>query len=129
MVSNFSTLPESTFTLTALAAGIPFMLIGFIFYKYPPKKINPFVGYRSRRSMQNQQTWDEANRYSNKLMIKLGSVLVILGIIFYFIPLSAIAGTIAGIVPVLSAVLLLLVKTENRLQKLFDDEGNRREQA
>lgn len=79
--------------------------------------------------MQNQQTWDEANRYSNKLMIKLGSVLVILGIIFYFIPLSAIAGTIAGIVPVLSAVLLLLVKTENRLQKLFDDEGNRREQA
>ncbi len=115
---------ELTFTITTFTAGLCFVIVGAIFLKYPPKKINPFVGYRTRLSMRNQQTWDEGNRYSNKLMMRLGAALVLAGIVFYFIPLDPMAGTIAGVLTVVAAAVLLLYLTEKHLRSLFDEEGN-----
>lgn len=73
--------------------------------------------------MRNQQTWDEANLYSNKLMVKLGIALIVLAVIFYLIPLSPLVGTVAGLVTVLVAVFIILSMTERRLKNLFDDDG------
>ena len=38
------------------------IVIGLLWSKHPPKKINAFYGYRTQRSTQNQQTWDFAHR-------------------------------------------------------------------
>ena len=60
--------------------AIIFLIAGYIQKFYPPKKINTLYGYRTDRSMQNQQTWDEGNRYSTGLMIKNAWVMLIAGI-------------------------------------------------
>ena len=54
----------------------PILLLFSIFYKLrPPRKINYIYGYRTRRSMQNQEMWDEANSYSSSLMVLIAALL------------------------------------------------------
>lgn len=68
-----------------LILGSIFTFIGVIFKVFPPKKINYIYGYRTRLSMKNQETWEEAQRFSAYSMIILGVISVILGLILNFI--------------------------------------------
>ena len=49
-----------------------FLVVGIVFWMYPPKKINEFYGYRTTRSRKSQEDWDFAQRYSAKLMTIFG---------------------------------------------------------
>lgn len=49
-----------------------FLVVGVVFWMYPPKKINGLYGYRTTRSCKSQESWDFAQRYSAKLMTILG---------------------------------------------------------
>ena len=53
---------------------IPILMIvlGKVFVKNPPKTINAIVGYRTSRSMKNQDTWNFAHLYCGKLWGKIG---------------------------------------------------------
>ena len=51
---------------------ITIAVIGYIMNKYPPKKVNWFVGYRTRKSMKDETVWKIANQYCGKLWIKIG---------------------------------------------------------
>ena len=51
-----------------------FLVVGIVFWAYPPKKINEFYGYRTTRSRKSQEAWDFAQKYSAKLMTVLGLV-------------------------------------------------------
>ncbi|SCP96204.1 SdpI family protein [Anaerobium acetethylicum] len=53
------------------------IVIGAVFKKHPPKKINSFAGYRTVRSMKSQKAWDFANRYSARLMLSCGVILLV----------------------------------------------------
>lgn len=57
---------------------IPVMItvIGYIMNKYPPKKVNWFVGYRTRKSMKDENAWKVANQYCGKLWIKIGLIML-----------------------------------------------------
>ena len=48
---------------------IPATMIGFglLFLKRPPKKINAIFGYRSMRSMRNEDTWRFAHQHCGKV--------------------------------------------------------------
>ena len=50
------------------------MVVGIVFWMYPPKKINEFYGYRTTRSRKSQEAWDFAQKYSAKMMMVLGLV-------------------------------------------------------
>jgi uncharacterized membrane protein len=63
---------------------------------YPPEKINTGYGYRTKASMRNQQTWDEANRYSSRLMLFCGLALLIIGLLSFFVSFLRQTGIIAG---------------------------------
>lgn len=62
---------------------IPVIMIvsGITFFLIPPKKINSFYGYRTRRSMQNNETWEFAHKFSGKIMFIVGILLLIVSII------------------------------------------------
>lgn len=45
------------------------------------KTINSIVGYRTRRSMKNQQTWDYAHRECGLLWRRWGSTMLVLTVI------------------------------------------------
>ncbi|RYX87690.1 SdpI family protein, partial [bacterium] len=60
--------------------GAIFLITGFVVLQFPGKKINSSYGYRTFRSMENQQTWDFVQLYSAKESIKLGIILVLCSI-------------------------------------------------
>ena len=107
--------------------GIIFIIAGLIQKTWPPKHINNLYGYRMPSSKQNQQTWDEANRYSARYMIKAGVVLCMLGILvsvlFHIIPMSMrIKDAIWRFLMLATAMgsaVSLIVATERHLEKPF----------
>ncbi|MEQ6121436.1 SdpI family protein [Reichenbachiella sp. MALMAid0571] len=101
------------------------LLLSIVFKLFPPKKINYLYGYRTKRSMKNQETWDEANRYSFNLMIPIGIITTLLQGIFYFTLGSKNAVAIASAVMVV-LLLITIPMTENHLKKNFDNEGKRK---
>jgi uncharacterized membrane protein len=48
------------------------LVVGVVFWTYPPKKINGLYGYRTTRSRKSQEAWDFAQRYSAKLLTIFG---------------------------------------------------------
>lgn len=109
--------------------GLLLIIIGFIQQKFPPKKINDWYGYRTPMAKKNQRNWDEGNRYSAKLFIKIGVVMVIAGVIVSVLLhqisskslkdgltfITMIGGSMAG-------VLVMMSKTERHLEKFEEDE-------
>ena len=59
------------------------LLIGYFMYKYPPKKINWFIGYRTRKSMKNEEDWKFANRYCGKLWIITGLIMLVVTLMVF----------------------------------------------
>ena len=106
------------------------LIFGIRFGKNPPKKINSFFGYRTARSMRNQQTWDCAHRYLGKLWKLLAPMLVVLAVV----PMALVYGktndemsTVGLIVCFVQLALLLcsLPITEQYLKRTFDEHGRR----
>ncbi|AEV69979.1 SdpI family protein [Acetivibrio clariflavus] len=107
------------------------IIVGYLMYKHPPKKINAFYGYRTSRSMKNDETWKFAHDYCGRIWIKLGFVLLIPTIIAS-IPFINSAINVVGIVTlVIQGVQVIVLigsifPVEAALKKNFDDNGNRR---
>lgn len=111
--------------------GIIMLTLGLIMTKFPPKKINKWYGYRTTSSMKNQQTWDEANRYSARMMVTIGVILLIAGIVLTVLMNYLITGkqkaeglmigiTIAmGILP----AAIMIAATESHLDKTFNNKN------
>jgi uncharacterized membrane protein len=107
--------------------GIIILAAGWMMVKYPPKKINHLYGYRTESSMRNQQTWDEANRFSGRLMIKIGWILLLVGLVLSLIFNAGILRpsiqnvlrpAVLLISSVASAVILIAV-TQKHLERTF----------
>lgn len=112
------------FTLTNLLTGFFFVTIGYWYYKHPPKNINSFSGYRTQASMRNQQTWNEGNRYSSRIMIIIGAVMLTIGLLSFFILfLQELHVLIAAGFTIIAALSIMLF-TERHLEKKFDNTGN-----
>lgn len=112
---------------------IPVVMIGFgrYFMKTAPREINTLFGYRTARSMKNQDTWVFAHKYCGKIWSVTGLVMLpvtlVLMLLIYgksedTIGLVGGAITFAQIIPLIVAI----VPTERALKKNFDENGNRR---
>ena len=109
---------------------MPLMMVGFglLLMKNPPKKINSYYGYRTRRSVRSQETWDFAHYYFGKLWLVCGLVSLPISLV----PLCLVLGkseqviSVAGLIVLGIQTLLLLVTillTERALMKNFDEFG------
>jgi uncharacterized membrane protein len=107
------------------------ILAGYMMYKYPPTSINGVIGYRTKRSKLNIDTWKFAHHYCGKLWLKIG-VLVLLLTILIQIPLfkagEDIIGKVSLIIAMVQVVIILcsIYPVEKALRKNFDENGNRR---
>ena len=97
------------------------LLIGFLMYKNPPKKINYFLGYRTIKSMKNEKIWKEANQYCGKLWIKLGIIMLLISSLIFTLlhfKLIILSETIIAII-ILSQVIILVLSisiVENKIK-------------
>ncbi|WP_051285278.1 SdpI family protein [Aequorivita capsosiphonis] len=61
--------------------SISLILLGvsFIYFLFPPRKINHLYGYRTPRSMKNNNRWKLANKMAPKMLIALSLFDAVLG--------------------------------------------------
>ena len=113
---------------------VPAVMVGFgaYFMKRAPKKINYVFGYRTARSMKNEDTWKFAPKRIGKIWLVCGTVLLVVGTASFFTftaNKNENAESIASLV-ILGVQLLVLmcsiIPTESALKKTFDENGNRR---
>lgn len=92
------------------------------------KTINSIVGYRTRRSMQNQQTWDYAQRECGRLWVRWGVLMLVPAAVIMLLLLGKeipTIGTVGGIFTVLQMIPLFLsiAIVEKKLREKFDENG------
>ena len=112
---------------------VPLIMIAFggVFARHAPKEINGLVGYRTPRSMRNQDTWRFAHRYSGRLMFRWGLALLPLSVLALLPVLGQgeeVIGTAGAIICCVQMIPLfgIIAATERALKHTFDDSGKRR---
>ena len=112
---------------------IPLLMIflGRWMWKHSPQSINWVLGYRSKRSMRNMDTWKFAHEYCGKLWWKLGWITLIPTIaiqIPFFHNNEDVVGIVGGIICTIHTILLIvsIFPTEAALKKTFHEDGTRR---
>lgn len=112
---------------------IPLLMIflGRWMWKHSPQSINWVLGYRSKRSMRNMDTWKFAHEYCGKLWWKLGWITLIPTIaiqIPFFHSNEDVVGIVGGIICTIHTILLIMsiFPTEAALKKTFHEDGTRR---
>lgn len=112
-------------SLVHLVLGPLMLVLSLIFKFFPPKEINDFYGYRTKRSKKSQEAWDVANAYSFNLMIiaSLSTIILQLILILTVSKDNSIMISAAGLVMFLVGTIPL---TEMHLKKHFDENGNRK---
>lgn len=116
-----------------MAVLIPAIMIimGLLFRKAGPKKINYIYGYRTAMSMKNRDTWEFAHRYCGRYSLYLGLILLIpsavpmLFLIGRSVELIGIVGTVICFVDMVP-LFLVIFQTERELKRVFDENGNRK---
>ena len=102
--------------LPLFLVGLAFSIAAFITMKFPPKKINGIYGYRTARSMKSQENWDTAQRYSSRLMLKQGLVMLAIAGLLNVLPLPEEVAAIISVALLILSVIVLFVQTEKRLK-------------
>ena len=102
--------------LPLFLVGLAFSIAAFITMKFPPKKINSIYGYRTARSMKSQENWDKAHRYSSRLMLKQGIVMLAIGGMLITLPISDEVSALISVSLFIISVIVLFVQTEKKLK-------------
>ncbi len=100
-------------------------LLSLIFYFFPPKKINNFYGYRTHKSMLNQDVWDYSNTLFNKSLLIYSVICFVAAMLLtYFNPEQMQSWIPMGLL--LLTILVCVIKTEQGIKQNFDENGKRK---
>lgn len=105
------------------------LTLGILWRKNPPKNINGFYGYRTPRSMKNQETWNFAHKYISNLYFTWGIICTVLTVLVLTVYMGNedILESLMIYITIfqVACVVLPIVPTEIALKKNFDRDGNR----
>lgn len=99
---------------------VPFTMIfmGKVLERNPPKEINDFYGYRTKRSKKSQKAWDYAQVKCGNTWFKLGVGLGIISIVLnLFIPTKIEILSVINMIIGVCALILTIPYVENKLKK------------
>ena len=110
--------------------SVTMIVAGWFMWKHSPKKINSVVGYRSKRSMINMNTWKFAHENCGKRWWKIGWIMlvptILIQITFYGKSDDLIGWIGLGICIVECTILLVsIIPTERALKEAFTEDGIR----
>lgn len=112
---------ENPLANITLFGGLLFVLVGLIMTKFPPKKINYLYGYRTRSSMQNQERWDFAQKFSSVKMIQYGLILSFSCVLAFTTNFDKFINMLLGLGLLILLVVMLFLTTEKALKSKFDN--------
>jgi uncharacterized membrane protein len=99
-----------------LIGGI-LLITGSIQHFFPPKKINALYGYRSKRSMKNNENWNIAQSFSAKQLLRIGLVQILLSPVGYLIGIQEDQQVWMYMVTMILGFIILIIRTERLLKK------------
>ena len=110
--------------LMALLIPLLMLGLGLLFYFRPPRKIQSFYGYRTRRSMASPAAWVFAHQYFGRLWAILGAVTLPLSAVAMFLVLGKdmdtvglVGGALCGIQCI--PMIIPMIFTELALKRTF----------
>lgn len=117
---------------TVMCLLVPGVMLyfGWRFLNKPPKNINSIYGYRTSRSMKNQQTWYFAHQVCGKLWLRVGAVMLPLSLLV-MVPafgwhVEKTGLWLAGVAGVQLVVMVATIfPVEKALKRKFDKYGRR----
>jgi hypothetical protein len=120
--------------LPALIIPSIVLLVSLLYTLFPPRKINSLYGYRTPRSMLNQDTWAVANQLAPKALITvqigIGVLIVLVGVLHKYEIVSIFNNEdsfyLASMVLATASVTSVFFIVEKNLTKLFNDDGTRK---
>ena len=111
------------FTYILTTNGLLFLL-SILFWKFPPKKINNWYGYRTHKTMLNQKIWDFANAIFTKNLIIYSGISFLGGLVLA--NFAATEFTWQPMTLVFLSVVVCIIKTEKSLTENFTEEGKKK---
>lgn len=113
---------------------IPLVLIvaGKIYKKFPSKEPNIAIGFRTKLSMTNKETWDYAQKLFPIVWINLGRRLLSLSLVILFLLYSNdkdYTGNLVIILMLVQVVLMLgsILYVNLKLKATFNSDGSRKQ--
>lgn len=103
----------------AFLIGLIFTIAGTLQYVFRPKKINSLYGYRTWSSMQSDERWHFAQRYSALKMIALGLFLMVVSPLPLLVAINETVQIIMQPVILLLSIAYLFYSTEKALKTRF----------
>lgn len=100
------------------------LIFGRLMLHHPPKSINMAYGYRTKRSMQNQETWDFAQAACGRLWQRAGCIMLPLSLLA-MLPVmgksSGAIGSYGAVTATLECMVLIfsILPVERALKKKF----------
>lgn len=112
---------QSWFFSLLILVGSIFTVVGLITYFFPPKKVNYIYGYRTNSSMKSHERWRFAQKYSTKLMVIYGIVMMMISCLGLFVSFSETIDFYIGVLLSMFPVVLLFLKTEKAIKTKFPE--------
>ena len=117
--------------IVVLLIPLTMLIFGRLLFRRTPKEINYVYGYRTKRSMRNEETWKFANQYLGKLWYRYGLLSVPLSVIaiaLVFGKGTETVGTVGGTITMIQMIPLVgaIIPTEIALKNNFDENGRRK---
>jgi uncharacterized membrane protein len=107
--------------LPQLVLSVVFIIAGLLMAKYPPRKINPLYGYRTRRSMQSQEAWNYAQRVSSRRIVLSGIAGIFVFIAAWMLEFNEGIQVILMIATLFLSLVYVVYNVERNLKKKFPD--------
>jgi len=110
---------EYILVLTVFVTALIILCLAIYSQLNPPKTKNNYYGYRTKRSMKSQASWDLAQKIAPIEMKKSGIALLFLSLIVFFLDAKNEWINYAVIALMLLIILFPMYLVEKRLKKQF----------
>ena len=112
----------------SLLIPITMILIGLVYRKKCPRNINMVLGYRTRRSMMNTETWIFAHRFCGRIWLWSGGMILPFSLTAMLCVWGRDTNTVGYVGAALCALPILamigsVIATEKALKRNFDLVG------
>lgn len=112
------------YLLIYIILGTTFLLAGLALRFFPPKNINALYGYRTTLSMSNQNYWDFSQRYSGRLLIVQGLIILAIGFLFKLLDINVRTAVITCLIIMVTTVILIFFLTQKAIKNKFNVTKN-----
>lgn len=111
--------------------SVAMIIGGWFMWKHWPKEINGIIGYRSKRSKLNKETWRFAHENCGKRWWRIGWIMLVLTILVqipFYGKSDNVVGNVGLVICIVECTILILsiLPTEKALKMNFTDEGEHR---